>query len=83
MSRSNLAIVFGPTLFGFQTVPTPNTNGTVNGNGAGTFAVPDTAMQNKVMGLCAQVYSLLMHVQAIETILEHYTDIFVEEGDES
>lgn len=49
MSNGNLAIVFGPTLFGFQTMPTPNLNGagspTANG---GPVAVPDTAMQNKV-----------------------------------
>lgn len=47
MSITNLSIVFGPTLFGFQTMPTPNPNGTPNGAG-GPVSVPDTAMQNKV-----------------------------------
>ncbi|KAH7097534.1 RhoGAP-domain-containing protein [Auriculariales sp. MPI-PUGE-AT-0066] len=70
MSMSNLSIVFGPTLFGFQTVPTPNmalppgTNGMDAAQKA--VGVPDTAAQNR----------------AIETILEHYTDIFVEEDDD-
>ncbi|EPQ56726.1 RhoGAP-domain-containing protein [Gloeophyllum trabeum ATCC 11539] len=49
MSVSNLAIVFGPTLFGQ--------------NASGQMA--DASWQNK----------------AIETILEHYADIFVDEAD--
>ncbi|KAH9928794.1 hypothetical protein B0H21DRAFT_837945 [Amylocystis lapponica] len=53
MSIQNLAIVFGPTLFG-QGQPNPNGNG-----------MADAPLQNK----------------AIETILEHYTDIFVDEGE--
>ncbi|EJD47891.1 RhoGAP-domain-containing protein [Auricularia subglabra TFB-10046 SS5] len=50
MSISNLSIVFGPTLFGFQTMPTPNANGSAGANGAGPVAVPDTQMQNRVSG---------------------------------
>ncbi|KZT25115.1 RhoGAP-domain-containing protein [Neolentinus lepideus HHB14362 ss-1] len=50
MSVSNLAIVFGPTLFG--------QNG---GNGQ----MADASLQNK----------------AIETVLEHYADIFVDEAE--
>ncbi|EMD38795.1 hypothetical protein CERSUDRAFT_133320 [Gelatoporia subvermispora B] len=53
MSVQNLAIVFGPTLFGQS-----QANGQMNG-------MADASLQNK----------------AIETILEHYTDIFVDEGD--
>ncbi|KAF9219752.1 RhoGAP-domain-containing protein [Gyrodon lividus] len=58
MSLQNLAIVFGPTLFG-QISGNGSTSGHVNGGMA------DAAFQNK----------------AIETILEHYTDIFVDESD--
>jgi len=58
MSVQNLAIVFGPTLFG---QPGAGANGQVNG--AATMA--DAGHQNK----------------AIETILEQYTDIFVDETD--
>ncbi|KAH9931810.1 GTPase activating protein [Fomitopsis serialis] len=55
MSVQNIAIVFGPTLFG-QMVP--GMNGQLNG-------MADASLQNK----------------AIETILEHYTDIFVDENE--
>ncbi|KAF8801325.1 RhoGAP-domain-containing protein [Phlegmacium glaucopus] len=54
MSMQNLAIVFGPTLFG-QHAP-------VNGQGG---VIADTPFQN----------------QAIETILNHYTDIFIDESE--
>ncbi|KAI0369852.1 GTPase activating protein [Pilatotrama ljubarskyi] len=56
MSVQNLAIVFGPTLFGQGQ---PGLNGQMNG-------MADASLQNK----------------AVETILEHYTDIFVDEGEE-
>ncbi|KAF9442640.1 RhoGAP-domain-containing protein [Macrolepiota fuliginosa MF-IS2] len=56
MSMQNLAIVFGPTLFG-QTLGV--------GNGASGTVMPDTFHQNL----------------AIETILNHYVDIFVDEPD--
>lgn len=56
MSVQNLAIVFGPTLFGQGQ---PGLNGAMNG-------MADASLQNK----------------AVETILEHYTDIFVDDGDE-
>ena len=55
MSMQNLAIVFGPTLFG-QNLPS-------NGHEAGAMA--DAPFQN----------------QAIETILNHYTDIFIDESE--
>ncbi|KAF9244101.1 Rho GTPase activation protein [Melanogaster broomeanus] len=58
MSIQNLAIVFGPTLFG-QIYG----NGSATGHANGGMA--DAAFQNK----------------AIETILEHYTDIFVDESE--
>ncbi|KAI8985727.1 GTPase activating protein [Trametes punicea] len=56
MSVQNLAIVFGPTLFGQGQ---PGLNGQMNG-------MADASLQNK----------------AVETILEHYLDIFVDEGEE-
>ncbi|KAI0918052.1 hypothetical protein AcV5_002832 [Taiwanofungus camphoratus] len=55
MSIQNIAIVFGPTLFGQGQ---PNMNGQMNG-------MADASLQNK----------------AVETILEHYTDIFVDESE--
>ncbi|KAF7309814.1 hypothetical protein MIND_00353300 [Mycena indigotica] len=55
MSIQNLAIVFGPTLFG-QMRPTEG----------GAIPMPDTTNQNL----------------AIETILTHYTDIFVDESEQ-
>ncbi|EJF59372.1 GTPase activating protein [Dichomitus squalens LYAD-421 SS1] len=57
MSVQNLAIVFGPTLFGQVQ---PGLNGAMNG-------MADASLQNK----------------AVETILEHYTDIFVDDGEEA
>jgi len=56
MSMQNLAIVFGPTLFGQQ-------HTVVNGQGG---AIADTTF---------------FHNQAIETILNHYTDIFIDESE--
>ncbi|KAJ6518775.1 Rho GTPase activation protein [Mycena sanguinolenta] len=56
MSIQNLAIVFGPTLFGQMKFNA--------GNGS-EGGMPDTTYQNL----------------AIETILQHYTDIFVDEGE--
>ncbi|KAF8141964.1 hypothetical protein EV363DRAFT_1249073 [Boletus edulis] len=58
MSIQNLAIVFGPTLFGQI-----SSNGSVSGHVNGSMV--DAAYQSK----------------AIETILEHYTDIFVDESE--
>ncbi|KAJ3564528.1 hypothetical protein NP233_g8237 [Leucocoprinus birnbaumii] len=55
MSMQNLAIVFGPTLFGQPLPPT----------GGGGIPMPDTFHQNL----------------AIETILNHYVDIFVDEAE--
>ncbi|KAI6044486.1 Rho GTPase activation protein [Pisolithus marmoratus] len=57
MSIQNLAIVFGPTLFGQVS------NGSTSGHANVTMA--DAPYQNR----------------AIETILEHYTDIFVDESE--
>ncbi|KAL4066200.1 Rho GTPase activation protein [Scleroderma yunnanense] len=59
MSIQNLAIVFGPTLFGQTTGNNASASSHVNATMA------DAPYQNK----------------AIETILEHYTDIFVDESD--
>ncbi|EIN09430.1 GTPase activating protein [Punctularia strigosozonata HHB-11173 SS5] len=59
MSIQNIAIVFGPTLFG--AMPVLPVDGQMNaGNG-----LADAPLQNK----------------AIETILEHYNDIFVDESE--
>jgi Rho GTPase-activating protein RGD1 len=71
MSIGNLAIVFGPTLF-----PPTAPNGEDGLTGA--------TIQNKV---CLASWSPMrylkkqIHFQAIETILEHYTDIFVDESE--
>ncbi|KZV59915.1 RhoGAP-domain-containing protein [Peniophora sp. CONT] len=54
MSVGNLAIVFGPTLFGSPA-----------GAGQGSGGGGELVLQNK----------------AIETILEHYADIFIDEGE--
>jgi len=59
MTTFNIAVIFGPTLFGLPVLVTsPAPNG--HGNGTG---MTDMGLQNK----------------AIETILERYKDIFVEE----
>ncbi|TFY53332.1 hypothetical protein EVJ58_g9509 [Rhodofomes roseus] len=74
MSVQNLAIVFGPTLFGQML---PGMNGQLNG-------MADAGLQNKSL---TGAFSLLPHfarrafTQAIETILEHYTDIFVDDNE--
>lgn len=75
MSIQNLAIVFGPTLF---KQAMPGVNGNVNG-------MADAPLQNKVRLLEQHVIAQRTHSsrsQAIETILQHYKDIFVDEGDE-
>jgi len=74
MSISNLSIVFGPTLLS----PPPNTalanqiNQQMNGNGAANGNAPPTNMSDHA------------HWQnrAVETILDHYADIFIDENDE-
>ncbi|GBE88171.1 hypothetical protein SCP_1204010 [Sparassis crispa] len=58
MSIQNLAIVFGPTLFGQSQTGT-------NGQMDSGPAMADAPIQNK----------------AVETILEHYVDIFVDENE--
>ncbi|KAF9526110.1 GTPase activating protein [Crepidotus variabilis] len=58
MSTSNLAIVFGPTLFGQHALP-------ANGQTGGGGAMADATSQN----------------MAIETILTHYVDIFIDESE--
>ncbi|KAJ3502834.1 hypothetical protein NLJ89_g8709 [Agrocybe chaxingu] len=64
MSMQNLAIVFGPTLFGQQTAAAAAAAG-VNGQGGGGGAMADASFQNL----------------AIETILNHYMDIFIDENE--
>ena len=82
MSIQNLAIVFGPTLFG-QSMATPaGSNGQMNG----VPSIADASYQNKVSlssCRCFPIHSILIlqSLQAIETILEHYTDIFVDENE--
>jgi hypothetical protein len=76
MSMQNLAIIFGPTLFG-QAAITNGSNGNTN------TGIADAPHQNKVSVVrcgCGRQTDLGMW-QAIETILEHYTDIFVDEGE--
>lgn len=70
MNAHNLSIVFGPTLFGFT--------------GATGTSGDDTNLQNKVCLLSSfQILLLNKPFKAIETVLEHYTDIFVDENDPS
>ena len=76
MSMSNLAIVFGPTLFGLHT--------SANGQGG---VMSDTTFQNMVRAFSLIVvswcYSCVrrLNCQAIETILNRYTDIFIDESE--
>lgn len=74
MSMQNLAIVFGPTLFG-QPLAADGVNGT---------AMPDTFHQNLVCRFHLTSFQQViwwLNSQAIETILMHYVDIFVDETD--
>lgn len=78
MSIGNIAIVFGPTLF------PPNAPHGANGQDG----LVGATIQNKVRQILPpRKYGRLKvdHIsfQAIETILEHYTDIFVDESDDS
>ncbi|TDL24106.1 GTPase activating protein [Rickenella mellea] len=61
MSIQNVAIVFGPTLFGLPSPGMPGGPGQTNG----APAMADAAHQNK----------------AVETILEHYSDIFIDDSE--
>lgn len=78
MSMQNLAIVLGPTLFG---QPMPSAPGAI------TSPMPDTHHQNLVgfswfnCGVTWIAYRIFC--QAIETILNHYVDIFVDETEGS
>jgi len=76
MSIGNLAIVFGPTLFP-PTAP----------HGAnGQDGLVGATIQNKVRQIPhpeSGLLKLVISFQAIETVLEHYTDIFVDESDGS
>ena len=76
MSIGNLAIVFGPTLF-----PATAPHG-VNGQDG----LVGATIQNKVRQspYPEERFLKVGHAfQAIETILEHYTDIFVDESEGS
>ena len=78
MSIGNLAIVFGPTLF------PPNAPHGANGQDG----LVGATIQNKVCQIllprkCGLLKVLIISLQAIETILEHYTDIFVDESEDS
>jgi len=70
MSISNLAIVFGPTLFGQQ-----------------RGVQIDAALQNKARNLQSTHPAYWLRAdgyltgQAVETILKHYIDIFVDESE--
>lgn len=71
----NLAIVFGPTLFGQHKVA--NAQGGV---------IADTTYQNQVRLLnmtseFSDRIEFFFFFQAIETILNHYTDIFIDESE--
>ena len=81
MSVSNISIVFGPTLF---RQASPTMNGHSNG-------MADASLQNKVSTSHARfgaslraraIMSDRFSSQAVETILEHYMDIFVDESEQ-
>ncbi|TKY88907.1 hypothetical protein EX895_002148 [Sporisorium graminicola] len=67
MSASNLAIVFGPTLLSPPPSGYEDGNGVVNGGGAGA-------------GI--QIHDMSFQCRAVETILDKYREIFVDEGEE-
>ncbi|KAH8111067.1 RhoGAP-domain-containing protein [Phellopilus nigrolimitatus] len=69
MSISNIAIVFGPTLFGLPSGPAAGAGGPASQQqmAQAVNGMADAAFQNK----------------AVETILEHYTDIFIDENEET
>lgn len=73
MTMQNLAIVFGPTLFG-QPAPSADPSS----------SIADAPHQNQVGNIASCIIYIidLLNVvhQAIETILNHYTDIFVDES---
>lgn len=77
MSIGNIAIVFGPTLF-----PATAPHG-VNGQDG----LVGATIQNKVCQFRfdpeKSFLRCWLYFQAIETILEHYTDIFVDESEDS
>lgn len=77
MSMQNLSIVFGPTLFG--------QHASISGQGG---VMADASFQNIVrrFPLISMTYQtdrfFFEHpTQAIETILNHYTDIFIDESE--
>ncbi|KAF9518998.1 hypothetical protein BS47DRAFT_1370866 [Hydnum rufescens UP504] len=71
MTASNLSIVFGPTLLGPPL--TPMGGNSASGHGAnGTVANPTD-------GSGTTLQDMNWQCRAIETILEHYMDIFVDE----
>lgn len=71
MSISNLSIVFGPTLLGAPPATAmANSGQPMNGNGNGP-----------VVNAASMGDNAHWQNRAIETILEHYIDIFVDEGD--
>ena len=73
MGISNLAIVMGPTVFGVS----GGTGSTGAANG-----MADATWQNKACFLLMDLRTsqLTKPSQAVETILEHYADIFVDES---
>lgn len=79
MSIQNLAIVFGPTLFGQQA------SGLPGGQSNGGPAMADAGHQNKVtLAISVILQRCLLtsiFIKAVETILEHYNDIFVDESE--
>lgn len=77
MSISNLAIVFGPTLLS----PPPADLSHTNGSGGEAVAGAGSDPAAGAMG-GAQLQDMSWQCKAVETILERYAAIFVDEGEE-
>ena len=89
MSVQNLAIVFGPTLFNSALSGMADTSlqnrvrtALMLGGRWSREARPAGCGCSSFF-LCLEADVVISVMQAVETILEHYTDIFVEEGDDS
>jgi hypothetical protein len=76
MSIGNLSIVFGPTLF-----PPTAPHGANGQDGLVGATIQNKVRQNFYPE--SGFSKLVISFQAIETVLDHYTDIFVDESEDS
>ncbi|KAE8257732.1 hypothetical protein A4X13_0g2159 [Tilletia indica] len=78
MSASNLAIVFGPTLLSPREGSAPALAAAAAANGAGGGMLSDPLGQPSGI----QLQDMAFQCRAVETILEKYREIFVDEAEE-